>query len=133
MTPGLSFSTRRPQWKNIIIGDNYRIVGIIDWDRYFAASWEAFASLPKSVFHVPHGMDAPSRYDENGDPADFKTIKQCARINEYTAAVKRAEDKKGIVPRNSSYCLSQALKNTKRHNVASAMGLFVDGKMGIST
>ena len=76
-------------------------------------------------------MDALSWYNENGNPADLKTIKQCAKINEYTAAVKRAEDKEGIVPRNSSYCLSQALKNTKRHDVASAMGLFVDGKMGL--
>lgn len=83
--------------------------------------------MPKFVFHVPHGMNAPSQYDENGDLADFKTIKQCARINEYTEAVKRAEDKKGIVPGNPGYCFSQGLRNTKRHNIASAMGLFVDG------
>ena len=80
--------------KKIVIDDSYRIIGIINWDRCFAAPWEAFASLPKFVFHVPRGMDAPSRYDENGNPADFKAIKQCARINEYIAAVKRAEDNK---------------------------------------
>ena len=71
-------------------------------------------------------MDTPSRYDENGNPADFKTIKQCARINEY---IKRAENKKGIVPGNSDYCLSPALEDTKRHDVASAISLFVYGKM----
>jgi hypothetical protein len=81
-------------------------------------------------FHVSRGMDAPSRYDENDNPADFKTIKQCARINKYITAVKRAEDKKRIVPGNSSYCLSQALENTKRHHIASSMSLLVDGKMG---
>ena len=75
-------------------------------------------------------MNAPSQYDENGDLADFKTIKKCARINEYITAVKRAEDKKGIVPGNSGCCLSQALENTKRHDIASAMSLLVDGKMG---
>ena len=75
-------------------------------------------------------MDAPSRYDENDNPADFKTIKQCARIDEYITAVKRAEDKKGIVSGNSGYCLSQALENTKRHDIASAMSLLVGGKMG---
>ena len=75
-------------------------------------------------------MDAPSRYDENDNPADFKTIKQCARIDEYITAVRRAEDKKGIVSGNSGYCLSQALENTKRHDIASAMSLLVGGKMG---
>jgi hypothetical protein len=90
------------------------------------APWEAFASLPKFVSNVPRGIDAPSRYDENGNPADFKSIKQCARINEYM----RAEDKKGIVPGNSGYCLSQALENTKRRDIASAMSLLVDWKMG---
>ncbi|XTI87321.1 hypothetical protein V2W45_1330015 [Cenococcum geophilum] len=87
--------------------------GSLNRDRCYAAPWKAFASLPNFVFDVPRGTDAPSRYDENGNPADFKTIKQCARINEYIAAVKRAEEKKEVVPGNSSYCLSQALENTK--------------------
>ncbi|CAD6446872.1 50f95ff2-3d3f-49b6-ad12-429a0b3eace0 [Sclerotinia trifoliorum] len=113
---------------NIIVDDKYRIVGLIDWEMAFAGPWEIFGDFPLCLSVTPPAMDAPFNYDENGLPKDPALIQKFTDQAEYVAAVKVAESQNN---HDHEYSLSEALNDSKRQQIATAMRLYGNGKVGI--
>ncbi|KAK1657037.1 hypothetical protein BDP55DRAFT_41921 [Colletotrichum godetiae] len=44
---------------NIIVDDEYRVLGLIDWEASFAGPWEIFADFPLTLSMVPPAIDVP--------------------------------------------------------------------------
>ncbi|KAI9748692.1 MAG: acetyl-CoA synthetase [Chaenotheca gracillima] len=110
---------------NIIVDDEYKVLGVIDWEHAFAAPWEAI-DFPLTLLQVPAPMDAPWNYDEEGVPTDEAERKKLEDRKEYVAAVRRAEFRRELPS-----MLSDILNDAQKQNVATAMRLYVDGKMGL--
>ncbi|KAE8151280.1 hypothetical protein BDV25DRAFT_128885 [Aspergillus avenaceus] len=87
---------------NIVFDDNYRLLGVIDWETAFAAPCEISGEFPLSISLIPPAMDAPWNYDET-------------------------EEEQGLT---EGYTLSSALQDNKRQYLASAMRLYQNGKAG---
>ncbi|TDZ15457.1 hypothetical protein Cob_v011643 [Colletotrichum orbiculare MAFF 240422] len=110
---------------NIIVDDEYRVLGLIDWEASFSAPWEIFADFPLTLSMVPPAIDVPWNYNEQGDPVTDELKQQLADQKTYVAAVKEAEDSKG-----TGNLLSEALNDCKRQQLATAMRLYQRGKVG---
>ncbi|RKK89688.1 hypothetical protein BFJ68_g16646 [Fusarium oxysporum] len=110
---------------NIIVDDNYKVLGVIDWEGAFAAPWEIFGDFPLNLSIVPPAMDVPWAYNEDGSPKSADVAQRFADQEEYVAAVKEEENRSGGV-----HQLSEALENSERQQLATAMRLFRDGKPG---
>lgn len=109
---------------NIIVDNEYNILAVIDWEHAFASPWE-LQYFPLTIQVTPPPMDLPDNYDENGQPKDKETRQKLADRKFYLSAVHRSEG-----PDVESPALSEALGNDKVQSLATAMRLFVDGKMG---
>ncbi|KAK4225785.1 hypothetical protein QBC38DRAFT_537588 [Podospora fimiseda] len=77
---------------NIIVGDAYQILGIIDWETAFAGPWEMFGDFPLSLSTVPRAMDVPWNYNEDGIPKDSDLVRKFADREDYVTAVAREEE-----------------------------------------
>ncbi|KAK0367855.1 hypothetical protein CLIM01_14789 [Colletotrichum limetticola] len=110
---------------NIIVDDEYRVLGLIDWEASFAGPWEMFADFPLTLSMVPPAIDVPWNYNEQGDPVNDDLKQQLADQQSYVAAVKEVEDSRG-----TGYFLSDALKDRKRQQLVTAMRLYQIGKVG---
>ncbi|KAK2471831.1 hypothetical protein H9L39_16587 [Fusarium oxysporum f. sp. albedinis] len=110
---------------NVIVDDDYRVMGVIDWEGAFAVPWEIFGDFPLSISTVPPAMDVPWGYNEDGSPISVEVAQKVADQKDYVAAVKEEENRIG-----QSHRLSEALQNTERQQLATAMRLFRDGKVG---
>ncbi|KAK0368394.1 hypothetical protein CLIM01_14249 [Colletotrichum limetticola] len=110
---------------NIIVDDEYRVLGLIDWEASFAGPWEMFADYPLTLSMVPPAIDVPWNYNEQGDPVTDDLKQQLADQQSYVAAVKEVEDSRG-----TGYFLSDALKDRKRQQLVTAMRLYQIGKVG---
>ncbi|KAF5017914.1 hypothetical protein F66182_10130 [Fusarium sp. NRRL 66182] len=110
---------------NVIVDDDYRVLGVIDWEGAFAGPWEIFGDFPLSISTVPPAMDAPWGYNEDGSPISVEVAQKVADQKDYVTAVKEEENRIG-----QSHRLSEALQNAERQQLATAMRLFRDGKVG---
>jgi len=110
---------------NIVVDDEYRVLGVIDWESAFAAPWEVLADFPLTLSTIPPAIDAPWNYDEAGNPKDEETIQRYADRKAYLAAVREQEIKKGI-----DNSLSAALADSKREQLIRAMRIYENGKAG---
>ncbi|KAF2809235.1 uncharacterized protein BDZ99DRAFT_464016 [Mytilinidion resinicola] len=111
---------------NILVDDNFKVVGIIDWDAAFAAPWEAFAQFPLFISNAPRQLELPWFYDDEGNPTDPDTIETYEKRKQYIEAVKRAEGKMGLVGDGHEYLLSMALEDTQRHAIGAAIHSFTN-------
>ncbi|OHE90477.1 hypothetical protein CORC01_14228 [Colletotrichum orchidophilum] len=110
---------------NIIVDDEYRVLGLIDWEASFAGPWEVFADFPLTLSMVPPSIDVPWNYNEQGDPVTDELKHQLADQKSYVAAVKEVEDCSG-----TGNLLSDALKDCRRQQLVTAMRLYQRGKVG---
>ncbi|PCD21225.1 hypothetical protein FGRA07_11752 [Fusarium graminearum] len=110
---------------NVIVDDDYRVLGVIDWEGAFAGPWEIFGDFPLSISTVPPAMDAPWVYNEDGSPISVEVAQKVEDQKDYVAAVKKEENRIGL-----SHHLSEALENADKQQLATAMRLFWDGKVG---
>ncbi|TEA15774.1 hypothetical protein C8034_v002327 [Colletotrichum sidae] len=110
---------------NIIVDDEYRVLGLIDWEASFSAPWEIFADFPLTLSMVPPAIDVPWNYNEQGDPVTDELKQQLADQKTYVAAVKEAEYSRG-----TGNLLSEALNDCTRQQLATAMRLYQRGKVG---
>jgi len=110
---------------NIVVDDEYQILGVIDWEHACSMPWE-MVDFPLLLTVVPRAMDVPWSYDEHGVPTDLQT---CARIEarqKYVRLVHEFETSLGL-----SHTLSNVLDDERGQAVATAMRLYTtDGKMG---
>ncbi|KAK0100468.1 hypothetical protein ONS95_008418 [Cadophora gregata] len=111
---------------NVIVNDRYHILGVIDWESAFAGPWEVFADFPLTFQTVPPAMDAPWNYDEEGSPQSTDLIQKFADQKAYMAAVRQEENRNDGI----SLCLSEALGDSRRRQLATAMRLYQNGKVG---
>ncbi|KAK2748271.1 hypothetical protein FQN57_000929 [Myotisia sp. PD_48] len=113
-------------YHKVIVDDNYKVLGVIDWEEVITAPWETL-EIPWPIFVVPQPMDAPYNYDDQGAPKDEEVRELLLERRDYIAAVARAED-----PGKPSQCLSSILGNQRVQDLAPAIRLFTSpGKMGL--
>lgn len=113
---------------NVVVNDDYQIIGVIDWEMAFAAPWEIAADFPLTLSTVPPAMDAPWNYDEVGNPKDPILAKRFANQRDYIASIKDAEDARNItqLPR-----LLDLLRDPCKQRLMTAiMRLYPSGKVG---
>lgn len=111
---------------NIVVDDRYHILGVIDWETAFAGPWEIFGDFPLTLSIVPPAMDAPWNYDDEGNPKSPELAQQFADQKDYVAAVRQEEQRSG----GHQYCLSEALGDSRRQQLATTMRLYQNGKAG---
>ena len=92
----------------------------------FAGPSEVFGNFPLTLSVVPPAMDVPWDYDESEHPKDPELAQRFAEQDDYIAAVRREEAKMALRGRY----LSEALADTKRQRLMTAMRLFTNGKAG---
>ena len=112
---------------NAIVNRRYVIQAIIDWEGACTVP-VGIMDYPLTLRVVPRGMDLPSNYNEDGTPTDSNTRRKMEERREYLNAVLDAEDRGKLSP-----ILSSALKDPKIQDVAAAMRLYCEGKMGLYT
>lgn len=112
---------------NMVFDDNYRLLGVIDWEYAFAAPMEISGQFPLNLSVIPPAMDVPWNYDEEGRPTLPRDIKRLADRNTYITIVKQKEKELGM---SGETLLSSVLQDSKRQHVASALRLYQRGKPG---
>lgn len=112
---------------NMVFDDNYRLLGVIDWEFAFAGPWEISCAFPLTLSTIPPAMDAPWNYDEMGHPKDPEDQRRLLDREEYIAIVREKEREQGLV---EGYNLSSALQDSKRQHLTSALRLYQRGKPG---
>ena len=113
---------------NIIVDNDYRILGVIDWEHAFAAPWEIAADFPLSLMIMPRSTDAPWNYDEDGNPVGEDLVQKYADQKTYFAAVAKEEADLGEA---GDYSLARAMQDSGRQHLATAMHMFENGKAGL--
>lgn len=113
---------------NIIVDDDYQIIGVIDWEEAFAAPWEIAGDFPLTLSTVPPAMDAPWNYDEMGRPKDSILAKKFANQKDYIANIKDAEDARSIAELPRLWNLLQ--DSCKQRLMTAMMRLYPSGKVG---
>ncbi|THX03506.1 hypothetical protein D6D13_07642 [Aureobasidium pullulans] len=89
---------------NILVDDDYRVKGVVDFEYAFAGPWEILASFPKNLFSMPRTL----MYQKN-----------------YTKAVEMEESRLG-----KDCILSTAMLDTERQQLGEALGSFREGVAG---
>jgi len=112
---------------NVVVDDNYKILGVIHWEFAFAAPWEVFGDFPLTLSVTPPKMDLPSNYDEAGNPKDEELAEKFRDREKYLLAVKREEERLGL---DKKFSVSDVLGDSKREAMISAMRLYEIGKPG---
>ncbi|EHK45975.1 uncharacterized protein TrAtP1_013053 [Trichoderma atroviride] len=111
---------------NTIVDDQYHILGVIDWEMAFAGPWEMLGDFPLTLSIIPPAIDAPWNYNEDGSPKSADLIEQFEDQKWYVEAVKQEENSN----RGNIHYLSDALGDSRRQQLATAMRMYQDGKIG---
>ena len=111
---------------NVIVDDKYHVLGVIDWETAFAGPLEVFGDFPLNLSTIPPAMDAPWNYDEEGSPRSTDLVRKFADQKDYIAAVRQEEN----ISDGNNHCLSEALRDSRRQQLATAMRLYQNGKVG---
>jgi hypothetical protein len=109
---------------NIIVDDNYKVLGVIDWEGAHSIPWELL-EFPLFLSIVPPPMDAPWNYNSYGQPKDPDTRRTWEDQERYANMVVEAESRTGI---NNK--LSSMLQNPAAQHLAYAIRQYPEGKMG---
>jgi hypothetical protein len=112
---------------NVVVDENYNVLGVIDWEFAFTAPWEIFGDFPLTLSVTPPEMDMPSNYDALGNPKDEELAEKFRDRKKYLLAVKREEERLGL---DGKLLLSDVLGDSKRGAMVSAMRLYETGKPG---
>jgi hypothetical protein len=113
---------------NVVLDDDYQIIGVIDWEKAFAAPWEIAGDFPLTLSTVPPAMDAPWNYDEKGKPIEPDLAKKFVDQETYITSIGDAEDARGLM---ESPRLSKVLQDSCKQRLMTAMmRLYPSGKVG---
>ena len=112
---------------NMVFDDEYRLLGVIDWETAYAGPCELSGEFPLTISVVPPAMDVPWKYDEAGYPKEAEDRQKLTDREHYIAIVKHKEAERGLTDGCS---LSSALQDAERQYLATAMRLFQRGKPG---
>lgn len=109
---------------NIIVDDEYNLLGVIDWEGAHTVPWE-LVELPLFLSVIPPPMDAPWNYDNNGEPKDPGTKQRWQDRARYIELVEEAE---GICAFDGK--LSSTLRDHALQHLAFAIREYPQGKVG---
>lgn len=113
---------------NIVVDDDYNVLGVIDWEHACSVPWEC-VYFPVTLSVVPASMDAPKNYDERGIARDADTRSLIDERTGYITKVQEMERSKGL-----SSWLSATLADQGSQDLAYGMKLYIeDGKFGFYT
>jgi hypothetical protein len=113
---------------NVVVDDDYQIIGVIDREKAFAAPWEVAGDFPLNLSTVPPAMDAPWNYDEVGKPRDPILAKKFASQKDYIANIRDAEYARSIT---ELPCLLNLLQDSCKQRLMTAITrLYPSGKVG---
>ena len=107
---------------NMIIDDDYNILGVIDWEHACSLPWECMR-FPSILAVIPRPMDAPWKYDENGIATDEDTKSTVDDCTVYISKVQEVERREGL-----SSLLSAFLADEGCQDLAYAMKLYTEDK-----
>ena len=79
---------------NIIVDDNWKVLGVIDWEYAQSAPWET-VEFPLTLSICPRSIDAPWNYDESGVAKDEDTRAMIKDRGDYLVMIKEYERSKG--------------------------------------
>ncbi|KAF2466622.1 uncharacterized protein BDR25DRAFT_327975 [Lindgomyces ingoldianus] len=111
---------------NVIVDNDYRILGIIDWEGACTVPWELI-ELPLFLSTVPRPMDAAWNYDANGEPKQAETKQRWHDRAWYVSLVEEAENLHGSV---MDCQLSKILRDEKLQHLAFSLRQYQEGKLG---
>ncbi|KAI1318087.1 kinase-like domain-containing protein [Xylariaceae sp. FL0255] len=86
---------------NIIVDENFKVLGIIDWEGACTLPLELVA-FPSFLNAMPITFDSPGNYDKNKQPVDDEERQRWKDRNDYVQMVKSAENQDNVL----STCLS---------------------------
>ncbi|THV79193.1 hypothetical protein D6D17_06264 [Aureobasidium pullulans] len=110
---------------NILVDDDYRVKGVIDFEYAFAGPWEIAASFPKNLLSIPRVVDAPWNYDADGNAIPQDLVQTLMYQKNYIKAVEMEESRLG-----KDCILSTAMLDTERQQLGEALGSFREGVAG---
>ncbi|KAJ4286505.1 hypothetical protein N0V90_013205 [Kalmusia sp. IMI 367209] len=103
---------------NILVDSEYRVQSVIDWEDAIVAPWELVEFI-KDLSIVPPVLDGPLYREEESDREIF------AERARYVEVVKQMEQTRDLDSK-----LSAALGDWKVQNLAHAVWLYQDGRIG---
>jgi Ser/Thr protein kinase RdoA (MazF antagonist) len=106
---------------NILLDSEYNIQGVIDWENAIVAPWEMVEFI-KDLAIVPPVIDGPVYHEEDSDREVL------ADRRKYIEAVQEIEKRQQLDNK-----LSTVLSNWNTQNLAHALWLYLDGKIGYYT
>ena len=106
---------------NIIIDFKYTILSVIDQENAIVASWELVEFI-KDLLIVPPVTNGPLQYEDEADR------QQLVERASYVEIVRKMEDARELDRK-----LSTALADWNTQNLAHAIWLYLDGKIGFYT
>ena len=113
---------------NIIVDDNWKVLGVIDWEYAQSAPWET-VEFPLTLSICPRLIDAPWNYDENGVAKDEDTRAMIKDRGDYVVMLKEYERSKGQAP-----ILSDVLGDQAGQDLATALRYYTSvGKQAFTT
>ena len=100
---------------NIIVDDNWKVLGVIDWEYAQSAPWET-VEFPLTLGICPRPIDAPWNYDENGVAKDEDTRIRIKERDDYQVMIEEFERSEGKPP-----VLSDVLGDQAGQDLATAI------------
>lgn len=112
---------------NIVVDDDYNILGVIDWENACSMPWES-VYFPLTLSVVPHPM-VPAWMYEDGVPKHKKIRIIIDERKDYVNTIRQIERREGL-----SHSLSATLGDQAGEQLAYAMKLYIhDRKFGFYT
>ncbi|KAI1267856.1 kinase-like domain-containing protein [Xylariaceae sp. FL1019] len=109
---------------NIIVDDNFKTLGIIDWAGTCTVPWQV-VSCPPFLRCMPVSFDLPDKYDCDGKPIDAEDKQRWKERQDYAEMVRLAE-RATSNDNMLSTCLSDEISQTLAYVVTA----YENGKMG---
>ena len=107
---------------NIVVNDNYKTLGVIDWENAHSVPWE-IVDFPILLQNEPAPLAESQDYDENGVPRDKEARAMFEDQKRYIDAVRQAEQSKRLPP-----MLSAVLADRAGQDLATSMQLYSEGR-----
>ncbi|THY22407.1 hypothetical protein D6D01_06312 [Aureobasidium pullulans] len=107
---------------NILVDDDYRVKGVIDFEYTFAGPVEIAASFPKNLFPMPRVADAPWNYDADGNAIPQDLVQTLMYQKNYIKAVEMEVSRLG-----KDRILSTAMLDPERQQLGKALRSFREG------
>ena len=100
---------------NIIVDDNWKVLGVIDWEYAQSAPWE-IVEFPLTLGVCPRLIDAPWNYDENGVAKDDDTRAMINDRADYLVMVKEYEGSKGLALHCRTFWAMRRVRISQPHS-----------------